>query len=98
MSEEENPREQPLELISEAASVFSLENDQKEEEIVDTAPANDFRITEEVKSPGEFLPEKSHSFLEWLQFFKPETPGKKKVTTEKNEIAAAPGEKRSSGR
>jgi hypothetical protein len=93
MSEEENPREQPLELISEAASVFSLENDQKEEETVDAAPANDFRISEEVKSPGEFLPEKSHSFLEWLQFFKPETPGKKKVTMEKNEIIVAPDEK-----
>jgi hypothetical protein len=92
MSEEDADREQPLELVSEAASVFTLENDQKKEEPLQVAAADDFRITEEVKSPGAFLPEKSHTFLEWLQFFRPETPVKKKVTMEKVEMPVTPDE------
>lgn len=33
-----------------------------------------FRITEEVNSPGEFLPEKSYRFSEWLKFFRLSQP------------------------
>jgi hypothetical protein len=38
-------------------------------------PGDDsFRITEEVNSPGEFLPEKSYRFSEWLKFFRLSQP------------------------
>ncbi|MEO5674581.1 MAG: hypothetical protein ABIQ74_08035 [Chitinophagales bacterium] len=30
----------------------------------------DFRINEHVASPGEFLPEKTHTYSQWLRFFK----------------------------
>ena len=42
-----------------------------------------FRINEEVTSPGEFLPEKSYTFLEWLRLFRSEPPAKQKSPVEK---------------
>jgi hypothetical protein len=45
---------------------------------VDSASTHtDFRINEKVDTPGKFLPGKSYSFIEWLQFFKPESQDKK---------------------
>ncbi len=47
-------------------------------EIDSSATTNDFRINEKVDAPGKFLPGKYYSFIEWLQFFKPEDKGASK--------------------
>jgi hypothetical protein len=62
-----------LEIQSEVRLETQLESD----ESVTTkaaAPHDTFRINEEVNTPGEFLPEKSYSFSQWLKFFRLSQP------------------------
>lgn len=80
LSEEELEAE-PIEFSSESDMMVVLEEVnqqslleaelQAEEEPLAGAGST-LRFNEHVESPGTFLPGKSHSFIGWLQFFKPE--------------------------
>lgn len=62
-----------LEIQSEVGLETQIESD--ESAVTKTAaPDNTFRINEEVSAPGEFLPEKSYSFSQWLKFFRLSQP------------------------
>lgn len=49
----------------------------------DDRKEDDFRINETVSAPGEFLPEKSYRFSDWLRFFRLSQPPPQVPTSEK---------------
>ncbi|MEO6165911.1 MAG: hypothetical protein ABIO46_09915 [Chitinophagales bacterium] len=95
---EESDQTDPV-LISESASIFEEESGSLESSHgLGNAPEaeslkeedSSLRFNENVTSPGEFLPGKSYSFLDWLQFFKPEKTPK---TTKKPDKVHEPVKK-----
>jgi len=51
---------------------------------------SDLRINEHVASPGEFLPDKSYTYSQWLKFFKSDKAEKKFETPESQERKELP--------
>lgn len=82
--------EHPMELQEEAEELAEREADDD----------SYLRINEYVQSPGEFLPEKSYTFSQWLKFFKYDKLSQKAVpgqTEEKKESSKFQTEERSFG-
>ncbi|MEP7128835.1 MAG: hypothetical protein ABI729_08205, partial [Chitinophagales bacterium] len=89
--EEESEEPEAIELNPELESILQMESIPAditpEVTVMIEAPlkeeTSELRFSEHVPSPGEFLPGKSHSFLDWLQFFKPENQAKTTKQVEK---------------
>lgn len=72
---------EPIPVSAESESILQLEIVSIEKEPVEVIlnpevireEVSSLTFTDHVPTPGAFLPGKSYSFLDWLQFFKPET-------------------------
>ncbi|MBA2406556.1 MAG: hypothetical protein H0V65_00980 [Chitinophagales bacterium] len=86
------PPAKEIEIQEHAA--FSESTTEKEPalEIDLSATTTDFRINENVDLPGKFLPGKSYSFIEWLQFFKLETQSKQVSSPSKSDSESSESE------
>ncbi|MGB3076805.1 MAG: hypothetical protein WBB36_15860, partial [Chitinophagales bacterium] len=91
--EEESDEPEAIELNPELESILQMESipDSTTPEVTVMSEkhlkeeTSELRFSEHVPSPGEFLPGKSHSFLDWLQFFKPEKQAGSTNKVEKKE-------------
>ncbi len=78
-----------LELETASAEQTGVEVSHKEENFQEESAS--LRFSEHVPSPGVFLPGKSYSFLDWLQFFKPESEKNQGVKKEAEKRNPDPG-------
>lgn len=89
--EEDTDIPEAIEVIPELDSILQLESvsqvpDSTAGAATDeplTTTTDSLRFSEHVPSPGLFLPGKSHSFIDWLRFFKPENQVAPETSVEK---------------
>ncbi len=89
--EEDTDAPETIEVIPELDSILQLESISQGPDLTNivatdepAATASDsLRFSEQVPSPGLFLPGKSHSFIDWLRFFRPENQVAPEVIVEK---------------
>ncbi|MBX7107919.1 MAG: hypothetical protein K1X61_04655 [Chitinophagales bacterium] len=88
---EDTDEPETIEVIPELDSIMQLESiagDAEMEKVNAAEEATEpgessLRFSEHVPVPGQFLPGKSHSFIDWLRFFKPENKDSPVAAAEK---------------